>query len=711
MQSSEVLTELRLPLTPHAETNLIQTVIMKATGAIRVFDVDYTLISRLDAFFGLCLHLIAQRKLYPCLLLPMDPLTQYVPGGLHLLLSNEDALPANDPTRCGSCAEVMSLPIALYPCEHLICTTCLERGLSSDFCELRCPVCQKGVILALVDAERLDAIQSQAIVTCPYAIDSGRCNFLNTLFSLYNSHLFVCPHKRPPRPEARSRLLTSLARSSDLHLSENSTIQPYSAILSLIRESVHDQLPLDRHSPRVEERSEVEHPSDDFTDTFGDKILQVCLHTKTDQDYILNGVNETNESLTQIKYFLGELTGTMSRFLRGKSLCSSCKQMYVDSSTGATTELQSASHLSTASEVTSFDASRMHGPEVCRNLMNRIDVLEGELREKTDQLRVLQERLTEYEEREKRLRLDRSEKVPEDVDRSQHQLPSLLVDDTLPNLGELTTVLEDANLSSDKLAHIRTELMRREATVVGMIREAENKYDALQRSLAELQKSNIIHISESRKLTEKNRVLTDQLSRLQGERDSLYTQLEVGSGLSSEAFRKQYLEYQALKDKLGRIAREYSALAEGMNSPVDTPSKHSTVTSALPEITTISLIRYILNPTPVPDSSVPFAIFANECRRRVKVGVNFAEDKEKRLRSFMELFGMLRRFYMTDFTRIRIDDFLAGFEVTGTPSGESYGVSARLDLLRQIEGLNHENAELRHALGDVASRRMLEQEA
>lgn len=665
--------------------------------------------------------------------------------------------------RCAHCKEIMSIPIILYPCTHTVCAICIEKSITSiDQQSFSCPNCEKKINLALVDAISLEKTQTKLMTRCPYA--QKGCTFSSTLFNLYNDHIITCPHRfstdSSPNKIVQQHIFLALIANNDTLLHDLSLDElTYSSASALVRDCIQDQLvtevrslpssmhpeqpfePLmhfnsmrgQPHQVRPQTTTLTEEPIRMLTE-----LLQLSFHAKTDQDYIMNGINESNGILHQLKNFIHELTMTMSRFLNGKAICPNCKQMFEEAplSVAALASLGNSTleHNSDStggspsvtrgggnSRETNVDPQKPgykgHGspsvppnltlntelPIAYERLLERIDALEKEVIQKSEQLYTTQRTLEEAS-RQSAPNISASaymalktenEKLRAELTKAGR----LDIVDQLSNSSTaasgITSALKSAtHMSAEVAEQLKMEMDKKEnSSIALLIKEMEEKQDTMQRTIAELQKSNIILKAENRKLTDKNCVLKGDVDRLRQERDLLYKKSETESGLTVEEFRKVYMEYQVLKKKFENLTKEYAALSDVFVKG-DQSRDASAERDVMAEISTISLIRYILNPVPLPNSSSTLSIFANESRRRVKIGVNHAEDKEKRLRAFMELFGMIRAFYMLDYKRIRIDDFLYRFEVEGTPQGEIYSIAARTELMNAVKRLTRENTEL-----------------
>lgn len=801
MSVSDILAALEIEGDSNVESHCIQTLIMKCTGAIRTFEVDQQVMAHLSQVLKYFICLINDGKFNPLIILPNDYLLYHLKGDVQSVALNIETVISNDCSnstgvsmnrekvdstslssgllkhdallsdssytkaplaRCARCKEILLVPIIIYPCTHVVCSTCIEKGIVSiDQQSFPCPACTDRIGLALIDAILLEKAQTNLAIRCPYA--QKGCTFSDTLFNLYNDHIITCPHRfsmdsSPNRTVQQHIFLTLIAHNDTLLQNLSLDEVTYSAASALVRDCIQDQLIVEVHSlqgsmrlnqsealvrlnsgrnePQAKPQASnlTEDPIHMLTE-----LLQLSFHAKSDQDYIMNGINESNETLHQVKNFINELTMTMSRFLNGKAICLNCKQLFEESplsvaalaslgnstlEPGSTRESPDATrngnittkekdtrvHLhehgqkgSTSPGTPSNSTLQTELPLAYERLLERIDALEKEVIQKSEQLHATQRTLEEASlqsipnisisaymalksENEKlRAELGKSNRLDGNTD----QLGS-----SSTAASGITTALTSATHMSVEVAEqLKFEMDKKESSLTLLIKEMETKQDTMQRTIAELQKSNIILKAENRKLMDKNCALKEDADRLRQERDLLYKKNEEDSGLTVEEFRKVYMEYQVLKDKFGKLTKEYAALSDVFTKG-DQSRDAFIERNVMAEISTISLIRYILNPIPLPSSSNTLSIFANESRRRVKIGVNHAEDKEKRLRAFMELFGMIRAFYMLDYKRIRIDDFLYSFEVEGMPQGEIYSIAARTELMNTVKRLTRENSEL-----------------
>ena len=782
MSVLDILSALGIEGDSDVESHCIQTLIMKCTGAIRTFEVDQQVMAHMSRILEYFAYLISNSKFNPLLMLPNDYLLYHLVENVHSIATNTAIVTANkcaeltgestnrevsNPcppnseaslARCTHCKEIMSIPIVLYPCTHVVCAICIGKKITSiEQQSFSCPACADTISLALVDAMLLERTQTQLMVRCPYA--QKGCGFSNTLFNLYNDHIITCPHRfstdsSPNRVAQQHIFLTLIAHNDTLLQDLSLNGLAYSSVSALVRDCIQDQLVTEASSLHCSTRSEqceslvrsdsmrsrahqtkqqvtslTEEPVRMLTE-----LLQLSFHAKSDQDYIINGLNESNETLHQVKNFISELTMTMSRFLNGKAICLNCKQLFEESplSVAALSSLGNSTLdpspggtkgspgiAKDGSTTTKEKSVHEHGhaspgapsnptlyvelPVAYERLLERIDALEKEVIQKSEQLYATQRTLEEaslqsapnisisaymaLKNENEKLRAELGK-----LNRSDNSLDQVTGSSTAAS-GVTTALNSATHVSVEVAEQLKIELDKKESSVALLIKEMEAKQDNMQRTIAELQKSNIILKAETRKLTDRNCALKEDVDRLRQERDLLYKKSEEDSGLTVEEFRKVYMEYQVLKDKFGRLTKEYAALSD-VFAKGDQSRDASIERDVMAEISTISLIRYILNPVPLPNSSSTLSIFANESRRRVKIGVNHAEDKEKRLRAFMELFGMIRAFYMLDYKRIRIDDFLYGFEVEGTPQGEIYSIAARTELLNTVKRLTRENSEL-----------------
>lgn len=801
MSAFGILSALGIEGDSNVESHCIQTLIMKCTGAIRTFEVDQQVMAHLSQVLKYFVCLLNDGRFNPLIMLPNDYLLYHLRGDVQPVALNTETVVSSECTtsagvplnqegadpmslssgplkhdallseshgteaslaRCAHCKEILFVPIIIYPCTHVVCSTCIEKGVASiDQRSFSCPACTDRIGLALVDAILLEETQTRLITRCPYA--QKGCTFSDTLFKLYNDHIITCPHRfsvdsSPNRTVQRHIFLTLIAHNDTLLQDLSLDEVTYSTASALVRDCIQDQLITELHSPhnstrlnqsdslmRLNSGRDESHAKPQATSLAEDPIhmltelLQLSFHAKSDQDYIMNGINESNETLRQVKNFINELAMTMSRFLNGKAICLNCKQLFEESplsvaalaslgnstlesgSTGespdatrngsiTTKEKGTRTHLHehgqksyTSPGTPSSSALQTELPLAYERLLERIDALEKEVIQKSEQLHATQRTLEEASlqsvpnvsvsaymalknENEKlRAELNKSSRPDGNIDQ--------LISSSTAASGITTALTSATHMSVEVAEQLKLEMDKKENSLTLLIKEMETKQDTMQRTIAELQKSNIILKAENRKLTDKNCALKEDADRLRQERDLLYKQSEKDSGLTVEEFRKVYMEYQVLKDKFGKLTKEYAALSD-VFAKGDQSRDASIERNVMAEISTISLIRYILNPVPLPNSSSTLSIFANESRRRVKIGVNHAEDKEKRLRAFMELFGMIRAFYMLDYKRIRIDDFLYSFEVEGMPQGEIYSIAARTELMNTVKRLTRENSEL-----------------
>lgn len=810
MSVLEVLSALGIKCDSNTESHCIQTLIMKCTGAIRTFEVDQQVMAHLAQILKYFFYLINNNQFNPLIMLPNDYLLYHLKGNVHSIAINAMSSTSGDcseatnvrvdgfaldvdekissPTdsrkydtsqlelsnsrtsldqcaHCTHCKEIASIPIVIYPCNHIVCPICIEKSITLlEQQSFSCPTCSSTIKLALVDAMLLEKTQTNLMTRCPYAHKG--CTFSNTLFELYNDHIMICPYRfsteSSPDKLIQQHILLVLMAKNDVLLNELSLDGlAYSSATALVIDCIQDQLVTEIHSindnlnteqlveplmhldSAKDQSRQTRHQNTALTENptrMLTELLQLSFHAKADQDYIMSGINESNETLRQVKNFISELTMTMSRFLNGKVICSNCKQMFEEAplsvaalaSLGNSTlehspgnhgntktspsvpkdndnnkDKSAHSHMSgcqgyESSNIPSNLTLNTELPIAYERLLERIDALEKEVIQKSEQLYTTQRTLEEASRQSapnisastymalktenEKLRAELTKLGRSDVV-DQLTNPSMVV-------SGITNALNSAtHMSAEVAEQLKLEMDKKESNVILLIKEMEEKQDIMQRTIAELQKSNIVLKAENRKLNDKNCTLKEEVDRLRQERDLLYKKSEKESGLTVEEFRKVYMEYQVLKDKFGKLTKEYAALSD-VFAKGDPRGSVSAERDVMAEISTISLIRYILNPVPLPNFSNTLSIFANESRRRVKIGVNHAEDKEKRLRAFMELFGMIRAFYMLDYKRIRIDDFLYGFEVEGMPQGEIYSIAARTELMNTVKRLTRENAEL-----------------